>query len=225
MIRQTSDDPILLDIEVQRDFFRTGGSCYTPAALPVLKNVYGLIDWAWRHRIPVLSTVLRVRRRERGPLAGKPHCVEGTDGEKKLSRTVLPRRINLGMRSTTDLPRNLLGRYRQVIFEKRSTNIFTHAGAERLITELPRRTFVVCGAGLAKGIAEAAIGLRAHGFGVIVACDAVLDLGDPMAAMARMRMEAKGVVFAPTSEIISPRPARRVAPLRPLRRLTRRCNA
>jgi len=203
---------LLLDVETQRDFFTPGGSCYTREASAVARRIYQLFAWAGKHGVPVISTVLRVRPNERGPLAKAPHCIDGTDGERKLSRTLLPRRINLGLRNTTDLPANLFRRYRQVIFEKRHTDILLHTRAERLLTELPAATFIICGAGLAGGIAEAAIGLRMRGFGVIVASDAVLDLGDDPAGMARLRMEAKGTIFVPTRKIISPRPCWRPRP-------------
>ena len=194
---------ILLDIEVQRDFFTPGGSCYLKEASRYAARIYDLFDWAKANRMPVISTVLRVPRSRRGPLADVPHCVEGTDGERKVARTVLHSRVNLGLRNTTDLPEDLFRKYRQVIFEKRHTDIFFHARAERLITRLSPGTFVVCGAGLAWGVAQASIGLRNRGFAVIVASDAVLDLADPKAEMARLRMEAKGALFLPTNKIIT----------------------
>jgi isochorismate hydrolase len=121
-----------------------------------------------------------------------------------MPETILSARVNLGLRNTTDLPSSLFEDYQQVIFEKRHTDIFLHARAERLITELPNATFILCGAGLAQGIVQAAVGLRNRGLGVILAEDAVLDLNDPMAEMSRRRMEAKGVIFAPTQKIILP---------------------
>jgi nicotinamidase-related amidase len=211
-MERTAIERVLLDVETQRDFFCPGGSCFTPDALKALKNVYALFDWARREHIPVLSTVLRVRPQEIGPLARVPHCIDDTWGEQKLPRTALPHRINMGLLNTTDLPDDLLSTYHQVIIERRETDLFAHARAERLITELPHTTFVICGAGIAHGIAQAAIGLRTRGVGVILAEDASLDLGDKGAAMARSRMEAKGVVFAPTHEITTPNiPKRRVA--------------
>lgn len=206
---------MLLDIETQQDFFAPGGSCYQREASEVAKRIYRLVDFARREGIPVVSTLLRVRPGERGPLASVPHCVDGTEGEKKLTRTVLARRINLGLRNTTDLPEDIFGTYQQIIFEKRDTDLFAHARAERLITELPPTTFVAFGAGLARSIAQAAIGLRSRGFGVIVAADAVLDLDDPMTEMATRRMDAKGVVFATTEEILrTPKLRRRYVPMR-----------
>ena len=213
MVR-TAHGQILLDVEVQADFFLPGGSCYSRQSKAAARRIRQLFRWVRRERIPVISTVLRVRPNERAPLAPVPHCVDGGHGERKLRRTVLPSRINLGLRSSTDLPSDLFDRYQQIIFEKRDPNIFLHAGAERLITELPMTTFVICGAGTAGGIAAAAIGLRFRGFGVILAADAVLDLGDPLADMARRRMDAKGVVFANTSDIVAPASSGRVVPMR-----------
>jgi len=205
---------ILLDIETPCDFLQPGGSCYSPAAAEAARQVRRLFGWARMNGIRVVSTVLRVRRHQKGPLADVPHCIEGTQGEMKLPGTVLSRRIDLGLRNTTDLPRGIFRDYQQVIVEKRGTDIFAHARLERLITELPMATFVICGAGVAKGIFQAAVGLRNRGFGVIVACDAILDLDDKFAPMARARMEAKGVIFVPTCEIVEPKPARHLAPFR-----------
>jgi nicotinamidase-related amidase len=197
---------ILLDVESQHDFFAPGGSCYSREASERAANIYRLFGWARRNEVPVISTVLRVRSGEIGPLADVPHCIEGSEGERKLLRTVLPKRVNLGLRNTTDLPRELFDRYQQVIFEKRQTDLFRHAAAERLITETSEATFVICGAGVARGIVEAAVGLRNRGFGVILASDAVVDLDDPLAPMAYNRMEAKGVISAPTEKITDTRP-------------------
>ena len=204
-------ETILLDIETQRDFFSSEGCCFDERGAAAARNIRKLFEWVRENHIPVLSTVLRVRLGEHGPLCPRTHCIEGTIGESKLDSTILADRQNLGLLNTTDLPGNLFERHQQVIIEKRDTDIFAHARAERLITELTGGTFVICGAGLAKGIVQAAVGLRTRGFSVILAQDAVLDLDDPLTEMARLRMEAKGVVTAPTAEIIAPKPRRRPA--------------
>jgi len=118
------------------------------------------------------------------------------------------------MRNTTDLPQDLFGRYQQVIFEKRHTNIFLHARAERLLSQLEADTFVVCGAGSARGIVEAVLGLRHRQFKVVLAADAILDLADPAAEMAWLRMMAKGAIPLSTDEIVAPPRAPRRLPRR-----------
>ncbi len=194
-------DRILLDMEIQRDFFLPGGSCYTKSNRRNLDNIYQLFQWARKARVPVISTLLRVRPGEIGPLSSNPHCIEDTRGEQKISRTVLPNSIDLGLRNTTDLPAELLDEYQQVIFEKRDTDLFQHARAERLITQIQPTTFVICGAGLARSISEAAVGLRSRGHEVVVVSDAVVHLNDPMTEMSIRRMIAKDVKFRKTWEI------------------------
>jgi nicotinamidase-related amidase len=216
---------ILMDIEAQRDFFSPGGSCYKPEATAAARNVRRLFAWARRQRIPVLSTVLRNRPGRRGPLAPVPHCVDGSDGEKRISGALLSRHVDLGIRNSTDLPRNIFNQYQQVIFEKRQTDIFKHARAERLLTELEADTFVVCGAGSAGGIAEAVIGLRHRGFDIILAADAILDLDDPLAEMAWLRMLAKKAVPLSTGEIISLPVTKEERAAKLLGRMLRRGNA
>jgi nicotinamidase-related amidase len=203
---------ILMDIEAQHDFFAPGGSCYTRDASNAARRIYRLFRWARTDNVPVVSTLLRIRRHERGPISDVPHCLEDTEGERKLLRTVLPRRINLGLRNITDVPIDVFDRYQQVIFEKRHTDIFRHAAAERLITDIEAATFVICGAGVAHGIVEAAVGLRYRRFGVILAADAVAEVGDPQEAMAYRRMAAKGVIFATTARIVAAVPHRAAGP-------------
>lgn len=197
-------DLILFDIEAQRDFFLAGGSCYTPRAEIARPNIYALFDWAKRNDQPIMSTVLRLPKGRLGPLGDEPHCIEGTSGERKLAKTIVKPFLNLGLLNTTDLPDDLFAHYRQVIFEKRNTDIFLHARAERLLTELPHMSFILCGAGVSHGIVQAAVGLRMRGYGVILATDAVLDRNDPQTQMAYGRMNAKGVLFLKTREILKP---------------------
>lgn len=203
-------DLILLDIETQRDFFLPAGCCYTPPAADARKNIYRLFDWAKTNDQPVVSTVLRLPAGHLGPLADVPHCIEGTAGERKLSKTLLSNYCNLGIRNSTDLPPDLLNEHRQVIIEKRHTDIFSHARAERLITELQGQPgFILCGAGVHAGIVEAAVGLRSRGFPVILPTDAVVTLDDPRCDYAFQRMEAKGVLFVKTSDVTAqPKPKR-----------------
>lgn len=203
-------EKVLLDVETQRDFFSPGGACYTPAAVEAARNIRRLFAWARRDNLPVISTVLRLKPGRKGPLGPAPHCIEDTAGEKRVNGTLLRRYVDMGIRNTTDLPDDLFRRCQQVIFEKRFTDIFVHVRAERLLTELQADTFVVCGAGSAHGIVEAVVGLRSRGCKVVLATDAILDLDDPQAKMAWLRMLAKGAVPLTTDEVVAQ--ARHVRP-------------
>ena len=195
---------ILLDLNTQSDFFHPNGSCFSPAAEPVAQNVNRLFLWAKARRIPVISTVLRLRNGEHSLLAETLHCTEGTLGETKLPQTLLLNRINLGMRNTTDVPLYLFEQYQQVIIETRHPNIFEHARVDRLITELPPVTFILCGTGLTTAIFQATMGLLSRGFDVTVASNAVLCLDNSSATFSSRCMTARGAVLAPTASIVKP---------------------
>jgi nicotinamidase-related amidase len=195
-------DRMLLDIELQRDFFSPGGACFERVHLQAARNVRRLLAWARRQRLGAISTMLRIRRGRIGPLAPVPHCIEGTNGEKRISGALLARHVDFGIRNTTDLPEDVLERHQQIIFEKRHTDIFRHARAERLLTRLAGGTFVVFGAGAAGGVVEAVIGLIARGFKVQLATDAILDLDSREAEFAWLRMLAKGAEPMTTDEIL-----------------------
>jgi isochorismate hydrolase len=195
---------ILMDMEVQKDFFCRTGRFYSKTNVQVLKRIRELLGWAKHQSVPVVSTMLRVYRDTSRP-DHLPYCIEGTEGELRAPRTILPNYIAFGTKRTTDLPESILDHYQQVLFEKRELSILSNLRIERMLTELGgNATFILCGAGLAGGIAKAAITLRSRRFGVILATDAVADLGDPGTEMALRRMAAKGVVFCPTATIIKP---------------------
>lgn len=202
-------EQLLMDIEAQRDFFSPGGSCFGRNSTTAARNIRRLYDWAQKQRVPALSVMLRVPPGKHGPLASTPHCVEGTPGEQRIRGALLANHINLGLRGSTDLPRNLFEQYQQVIVESRFTDIFKHPRVERLLTELEADTFIVCGAGSAHGILEAVVGLRARGFKVILVADAILDLEDPDAEMAWLRMTAKSAVPLSTEEVLALPPPKR----------------
>ncbi len=195
-------DRMLLDIEIQRDFFSPGGSCFDRSHLPAARNVRRLFAWARRQRVPTISTMLRVRRGEIGPLAPVPHCVDGSNGEKRISGALLARHVDFGIRNVTDLPEDIFDCQQQVIFEKRHTDILRHARAERLLTRVQGGTFVVFGAGAAGGVVEAVVGLIFRGFKVQIVTDAVLNLGSAGAEHAWLRMLAKGAKPMTTDEIV-----------------------
>jgi nicotinamidase-related amidase len=194
---------VVLDLETQRDFFHPEGTCYRPDSLAVAWRICRLFGWVRSERITVISTVLRLPHGEVGPMSADPHCITDSKGERKLLPTVLDRRINFGLRNVAHLPNGVLDDYQQLIFEKRHTDIFHHARIERLITEIGPTEVIICGAGLGQGIVEAAIGLQARRFDVIIAKDAVLDLDAPNQYMPIERMRAKGCLFHSTEDIIA----------------------
>ena len=82
---------VLLDIECQRDFFSRDGALYQPESSAVYRKICRLFSWARTNGIPVISTLLRLRPGQKGPLSATPYCVDDTEGEQKMPRTSLNR--------------------------------------------------------------------------------------------------------------------------------------
>ena len=194
----------LLDIDTQLDFFSPAGSRYAPWSPEVAANIRSLFTWALQRQIPIISTVLRVRPSESLLMGPEPFCLEGTAGEGKLPGTIAPNYIDLGMRNSTDLPRDIFARHRQVIFEKRVTDIFSHPALERLVTEAGPAEYIICGTGMATGLLPAVLGLRHRDLDVVLATDAIIDSEDEVTKNAYRRMETKGAIFSLTNELIVP---------------------
>ena len=129
--------------------------------------------------------------------------MEGSGGELKPARTLLPRRINLGLSHNADLPPDIFRDVQQIIFETRDADVFHHEKFERLVTELPKEcTFIICGATVAMGVKQAVLGLRSRQFNVVVAEDALLGLDHPRTEMAWLQIMAKEAWPLTTERII-----------------------
>ncbi len=196
---------ILLDFETQRDYFDPSGKCFQKGADRVLTNVRRLFKWVRAEHVPVISTMLWTpQSRDVIPVDDDdPVCVVGTPGSKKVGGTVLPKHITFDYRNTTDLPWALFDSYQQVVFESRFTDIFVHPRIDRLITQLGKSTYIICGATLDGSVMQAVLGLRARGAGVIVVCDAVLSPAGSDTDMEYRRLDAKGAVICTASQVIA----------------------
>lgn len=198
----------LLDLETQVDFFARGGLMGHQIARDVTRNITSLFIWASNNDIPIISTIVEFQNKWDCPYPTKM-CMENTTGVKKLPQTITKQHIKYGPRNITDFSEDIFDQYRQVIFEKRDTDIFNHQRIERMITDFQSGRFIVCGVGIAYSIVQAVVGLRSRGFPVVVASDAIL----PVAVQAEqelsiMRMLAKGAVFSKTVNIVNPAPAK-----------------
>jgi len=99
---------VFWDVDTQNDFMNPDGALYIPKAELIKPNLGRLTDYAERNGIPILGSVDRhfgsegYKDRE-GELArnGGPfpdHCMDDTEGQKKIAETTLIR--NLGMAET-----------------------------------------------------------------------------------------------------------------------------
>ncbi len=199
---------ILIDIDTQRDFFLAEGNACIRNHRRVLANVRRVAAWAKYRRIPVISTCeVYPRQSQAGVypnhngLSLINYCLDGTDGQKKIRYTLLNNRVNFAADGSTDLPRDVLRRYRQIILHKRCVDPFDEPRIERLLSEVQASEFILIGASAEGAVKATALGLRQRGKKVSVVVDAVGSHNKREAKLAFRKMKAKGARLIETKRL------------------------
>lgn len=196
---RTRRKQILIDIDTQKDFLLVSGKACIRNHRRVLANIRRVMAWARCHSVPVISTA-EVYSNNNGD--GTPtHCIDGTDGQKKIHYTILDNRICLAADGNTDLPRDLLRRYRQVILHKRCVDPFDEPRIDRLLSEVRVNEFILVGTSLEGAVKATALGLLQRGKKVTVIIDATGSHNTSDAKLAIRKMETKGAKVIETKKL------------------------
>ncbi len=190
---------VLIDINTQNDFFMPEGKARIRNHKRVLANVRRIMAWARRQAAPVIS-ICEVYPDDNG-WDGQRYCVDGTLGQKKVGYTILNNRVNYAADGTTDLPRDVLQKHRQLILHKRVIDPFDEPRIERLFTELSPKEFLVVGACSEGAVKGMVLGLRQRGKNVTVVKDAVGGHNKREAKLAIRKMQAKGARLIDTRKL------------------------
>ena len=187
---------ILVDVNTQRDFFLADGKVCIRNHKRVLSHIRRIMAWARTKNIPIIS-VCEVYPNHNGG----NYCVDGTSGQKKVSYTLISRRISFPADGHTDLPVDILRNYKQVILHKRCVDPFEEPRIERLLTDAKASEFILIGA-TAEGAVEAtALGLLQQGKKVCIITDAVGTHNSREGDLAFRKMKAKGAKLLETRKI------------------------
>jgi len=186
---------ILIDVHTQYDLIFAPGQEHGT----ILRNIKRLMAWRHAHNIPMVSLALTKK-----PETTEKNCVEGTPGQKKIDYTVLTSRKVYGAEVTTDMPKNVLQVYHQVVFNIPVCDPFSHPRADRLLTNLTAREMVIFGVGINDAIKYTALGFIKRGKTVFIITDAMyLDLTVPETSLTLRKLTAKGAILTETASVIS----------------------
>jgi len=190
---------VLIDINTQRDFLLADGNACTTNHRRVLANIRRVMAWARNRHTPVISTCEVYSNNNGGSEIN--YCLDGTEGQKKVSYALLANRINFFADGNTDLPRDLLRRYRQVILHKRCLDPFDEPRIDRLLSEMQASEFILIGACAEGAVQAMALGLLQRGKKVSVITDAIGSHDKRKAKLAFSKMKAKGAAFIETKKL------------------------
>ncbi len=190
---------ILVDINTQRDFLLADGNACIRNHRRVLSHIRRVIAWARINNVPVISIAAVYPDTNSEITTG--YCIDGTEGQKKIGYTLLNNRISFPADGSTDFPRDVLRRYRQIILHKRSIDPFKEPRIDRLLSEVRANDFVLIGACAEDAVMETALGLLQRDKNVTVVVDAVGSHDRKQGRLALRKVEAKGAKLIETRKL------------------------
>jgi len=191
---------VLVDINTQRDFLLADGSACIRNHRRVLAHIRRMMAWARARNAPIISTC-EIYPDDNTHNGDPRFCIDGTPGQKKISYTLMQNRILFQADGNTDLPRDMLRRYQQVILQKRCVDPFDEPRIDRLLSEVCAAEFVLIGACAETAVKAAALGLLQRDKRVAVVVDAIGYHDSREAKMAFRKMEAKGARLIETRRL------------------------
>ena len=195
---------IFVDIDTQHDFMDPRGALYVPRAEEIVPNLKRLFAVAIQHGIPVVSTAdYHAPDDPEFTTYGFPaHCVAGTPGQQRLADTLLTDRAVVDPDERIDDLDRLLAQHSQVIFRKRTLDVWTIASASPLLEKVQADAWYVFGVATDYCVKSAALGLAKAGKRTYVVADAVKAITPAGEKAAIDEMQAAGIGFVTTDEVL-----------------------
>ena len=190
---------ILIDIDTQKDFLLAGGKACIRNHRRVLARIRRVMAWARGRNVPIISTAEVYPDNNGEDTVG--YCIDGTDGQRKIRYTLLNDRMSFAADGNTDLPRDMLRRYKQIILHKRCVDPFDEPRIDRLLSEVRANEFILVGTSVEGAVKMTALGLLQRGKTVTVVVDAVGTHNQRDAKLALRKMETKGAKLIETRKL------------------------
>ncbi len=171
-----------------------GGALYVPGAEKLIPKMRRLFDFARNNDITILSTADTHIPNDPEFKEFPPHCVQGTQGQRKIDDTLLPRPLIL---ENKPIDRNLMEvvrKHQQIIVQKQTLDVFDNPVMERLLRVLPSHAFVF-GVATEYCVKITALGLRRFGVKTAVVTDAIRALSPGSSDEAIEEMRKAGCEF------------------------------
>lgn len=193
---------IFVDIDTQFDFMCPDGKLYVPDAKGIRPNIKGLIDFANKSGITIISSIDVHIPDDPEFKDFPPHCIVNTPGVLKIEETVTDReKILIGPEEKLkETGQTLDGK--QIIIEKNTFNIFSNKNTKMVLRLLKLKKCVVFGVTTEYCVKDAVIGLLQEDYIVYLVKDAIRHVSATGGQMAIERMKKMGAELVSTDQII-----------------------
>ena len=194
---------VVIDVNTQKDFCDRSGAFPVANVAELIPAMRRVIAWTRRNHAPVVSTVESHRPREVSDNGHPIYCVDGSQGQKKITFTVLPLWVIVEVDNTFSVPSDLFRHWQQVLFRKRTDDLLANPKADCLLTNLPVKEYILFGTGLECSIKALALALLAREKTVTVVTDACGYWNRPAADLSLRQIAAKGAVLINADELMT----------------------
>jgi len=192
------ENPCLVDIDTQVDFVLPHGALYVPGADEIIPVWERLTEFGVANRLIMLASVDCHAPDDPEFARYPPHCVVGTEGQRKIAETLAPDHLFI----SNDERDATIDFSKQVILEKQSLDVFTNVHADQIFGAVPCSTFAVYGVATEYCVRAAVLGLLSRGYRVHVVSDAVKALDPRAGENALAEMASAGASFITSSALM-----------------------
>lgn len=200
---------VVVDMNTQTDFCSGSGAHPVVNHESLIPELRRVVAWTKRNGVPVVSSVDSHRVRDIQHANYPPCCVDGSDGQTKVSFTIMPRSARVEVDNTLSIPLNLFSTFQQLLFRMRDGDLLSNPKADRFLTQLPTRQFLVVGNVLEKAVKTLVLGLLTRHKEVAVIVDACGYWNKPTSELALRQMVAKGATLISVDDLLLRRLANR----------------
>ncbi|MEZ0228989.1 MAG: cysteine hydrolase family protein [Planctomycetota bacterium] len=191
--------PAFLDVDTQLDFVDPSGKLYARGAEAIKPNLARLVALARSASVPLIASV--DAHDESDPEFGQfpPHCLRGTEGQKKLRETTTGREVFVPSKKADRLPDP---RSEHVVLEKQVFPVFGNENADAIFDRASADTFFVFGVVTEVCVKAAVLGLLERGYAVKLVHDAIWPIDEKTGEAAKKEMVARGAQLVATQDVI-----------------------
>jgi len=196
---------VFFDVDTQNDFMKSSGALPVPNAGDIVSNLGRLTNLANRMKIKILGSVDRHFNNDKelmrngGPFPD--HCMDGSEGQKKICCTLLDDVIFIENRNYSDEDLKKALEHKQIIVEKQTYDATSNPNLLKILKMMDVNEVIVYGVATDYCVKSVVMSLLKNNFKVKVVRDAIKAVNEKTGENAVKEMKEAGVEFITTEGV------------------------